>query len=785
MANIIKVSVRNLIEFVLRSGDIDNSFISTSRAIEGTLAHQKVQKSYGPEYSPEVTLKHSFSYNDYILEIEGRVDGIIKLQDETIIDEIKSTTRDIETIEEDYNHLHWAQAKCYGYIYALQNELTNIHIQISYFNIENEELKIFKRNFTFVELETFFIDVIDRYIKWARLTFDWAEIRDGTISRMDFPFEEYRKGQRELAVAAYKTIKEGKNLFTQAPTGIGKTMSLLFPSIISIGQGTLSKIFYLTAKTITREIPIKSMELLMNNGLRAKTLVITAKDKICLNDEVKCNPRDCSYAKDHYDRVNDAIMDLFKNEDMITRNIVIEYARKHHVCPFEFSLDISLWADVVICDYNYVFDPQVYLKRFFDGLAKEYVFLIDEAHNLVDRSREMFSAQINKADFLDLRGIFKDNYPSLYRAFNKCNSIMNNLKKEFGKGDYYQREEIGELYYPIKRIISLMEQWLILEKEHGDYEKIMDLYFNLITYIKISDFYDKHYVTSIEVMDRDMIIKLYCVDSSYLLNESLKRGKSGIFFSATLTPLEYYMDLLGGNKDDYFIRLPSPFPRDNLSLLIRDNISTKYKDREDTYLDLLESIEIFIKSQNGNYFIFFPSYAYMENVYKMFADRNPDLNTVIQEGNMTESEREEFLNRFDEERNLIAFVVMGGIFSEGIDLLGDRLIGAVIVGVGLPQICFDRDIIRDYFKEKTNLGFEYAYMYPGMNKILQSAGRVIRSEEDRGAILLIDDRFGTYRYKELFPREWSHYRLIKNNGQLEEYLRLFWMVEGGQNVNEK
>lgn len=774
MANIIKVSVRNLIEFVLRSGDIDNSFISTSRAIEGTLAHQKVQKSYGPEYSPEVTLKHSFSYNDYILEIEGRVDGIIKLQEETIIDEIKSTTRDLETIEEDYNHLHWAQAKCYGYIYALQNELTNIHIQISYFHIESEVLKIFKKNFTFVELEVFLIDVIDRYIKWANLTFDWAEIRDATISRMDFPFEEYRKGQRELAVAAYKTIKEGKNLFTQAPTGIGKTMSLLFPSIISIGQGTLSKIFYLTAKTITREIPIKSMELLMNNGLRAKTLVITAKDKICLNDEVKCNPRDCSYAKDHYDRVNDAIMDLFKNEDMITRNIVIEYARKHHVCPFEFSLDISLWADVVICDYNYVFDPQVYLKRFFDGLAKEYVFLIDEAHNLVDRSREMFSAQINKADFLDLRGIFKDNYPSLYRAFNKCNSIMNNLKKEFGKGDYYQREEIGELYYPIKRIISLMEQWLILEKEHGDYEKIMDLYFNLITYIKISDFYDKHYVTSIEVMDRDMIIKLYCVDSSYLLNESLKRGKSGIFFSATLTPLEYYMDLLGGNKDDYFIRLPSPFPRDKLSLLIRDNISTKYKDREDTYLDLLESIEIFIKSQNGNYFIFFPSYAYMENVYKMFADRNPDLNTVIQEGNMTESEREEFLNRFDEERNLIAFVVMGGIFSEGIDLLGDRLIGAVIVGVGLPQICFDRDIIRDYFKEKTNLGFEYAYMYPGMNKILQSAGRVIRSEEDKGAILLIDDRFGTYRYKELFPREWNHYRLIKNNNQLKKYLKLFW-----------
>lgn len=770
----IKISVRNLIEFVLRSGDIDNSFMSTSRALEGTLAHQKVQKSYGHEYSPEVTLKHSFSYNDYSLEIEGRADGIFKLPEEIIIDEIKSTTRDLETIEEDYNHLHWAQAKCYGYIYALQNELKNASIQLSYFHIESEELKIFKRNFSFVELEVFFIDLIERYIKWASLTFDWADIRDKSILDIGFPFEKYRKGQRELAVAAYKTIKEGKNLFAQAPTGIGKTMSTLFPSIKSIGEGSISKIFYLTAKTITREIPIKSMGILMENGLKAKTLVITAKDKICLNEEVKCNPRDCSYAKGHYDRVNDAIMDMFKNEDMISRDIVLTYADKYHVCPFEFSLDISLWADVVICDYNYAFDPQVYLKRFFDGLASDYAFLIDEAHNLVDRSREMFSAQINKADFLDLRDIFKDKYPSLYKSVNKCNSIMNNFKEEIGKGNYYQKEEITDFYYPIKRIITLMEPWLIAEKEHKEYEKVMDFYFNLITFIKISDFYDEHYVTSIEVMDRDMIFKLYCVDSSYLLNQALNRAKSGMFFSATLTPLEYHMDLLGGNKDDYFIRLSSPFPSENLCLMIRDDVSTRYKDRERTYLDIVESIEEFSTSHKGNYFVFFPSYAYMRNVYDILIGRNLELNIAIQEGNMKESEREDYLNRFDEEDDLIAFAVMGGIFSEGIDLVGEKLIGAIIVGVGLPQICFERDIIKDYFKEKQGLGFEYAYMYPGMNKILQSAGRVIRSEEDRGAIMLIDDRFGTHRYKELFPREWSHYKVVRSKEDIKKNLESFW-----------
>lgn len=774
MDKTIRISVRNLIEFVLRSGDIDNSFMSTSRALEGTLAHQKVQKSYGNEYSPEVTLKHSFSYNDYSLEVEGRADGIFKLPEEIIIDEIKSTTKDLETIEEDFNHLHWAQAKCYAYIYALQNELTSIYIQLSYFHIESEELKIFKRNFSYVELEDFFIDLIDRYVKWASLTFDWAEVRDGTILDMGFPFDKYRRGQRELAVAAYKTIREGKNIFAQAPTGIGKTMSTLFPSIKSIGEGSISKIFYLTAKTITREIPIKSMEILMGKGLKAKTLVITAKDKICLNEEVKCNPRDCTYAKGHYDRVNDAIMDLFKNEDMISRDVVLKYADKHRVCPFEFSLDISLYADVVICDYNYVFDPQVYLKRFFDGSSNDYVFLIDEAHNLVDRSREMFSAEINKADFLDLKDLFKEKYPSIYKALNKCNNIMNNLKKEIHNGNYYQKEEISDFYYPIKRIITLMEPWLIAEKDHEDYEKVMEFYFGLITFIKISDFYDEHYVTSIEVMDRDMIFKLYCVDSSYLLNQALNRAKSGIFFSATLTPLEYHMDLLGGNTDDYFIRLSSPFPRENLCLMIRDDISTRYKDRDMTYIDIVESIKGLSTFNTGNYFVFFPSYVYMRNVYDILTERNPDLNIIIQEGNMKESEREEFLNRFEEDDDLIAFAVMGGIFSEGIDLVGEKLIGAVVVGVGLPQICFERDIIKDYFKEKQNLGFEYAYMYPGMNKILQSAGRVIRSEEDRGAILLIDDRFTTYRYKELFPKEWGHYKIVRSTNDLKKNLELFW-----------
>ncbi len=774
MANTIKVSVRNLVEFVLRSGDIDNSFRSMSRALEGTKAHQKVQSSYGHEYRPEVTLRHSVYYEDFTVELQGRADGIFTLPEEIIIDEIKSTSKDLEDIE-DNNELHWAQAKCYAYIYCVQEDLEFIYIQLTYFHIESEEKKIFKNKYTREELETYFFNLTDKYTKWASTTFYWAETRDQSILELDFPFPNYRKGQRELAVAAYKTIKEGKKLIAKAPTGIGKTISTLFPSIKAMGEGQAAKIFYLTAKTITREVPIATMAMMKEKGLRAKTIVITAKDKICLNEETKCNPRECTYAKGHFDRVNPAIMDIFENEDLITREVAIAYAENHHVCPFEFVLDVSLWADVIIGDYNYVFDPQVFLKRFFEGMAENYIFLVDEAHNLVDRSRDMFSAQINKSSFVEVRHVFKDKYPKIYNSINRCKSKMQEIKEELDiKGEYYQKEEITELYYPIKRLITLLEPWLVEEKKDEDYDSVLELYFNLISFIKISDFYDKHYVVYIKEESDDLIFNLYCVDSSYLLKEAMARGKSSILFSATLSPTDYYMDLLGASKKDYNISLGSPFPRENLCLMIGDNISTRYRDREGTYLDIVKYMESFIGAKKGNYFVFFPSYAYMNNIYEIINERNKDLNIIMQSSNMSELEREAFLSCFDEENNLIAFAVMGGIFSEGIDLTGEKLIGAIVVGVGLPQICFERNIIKDYFNHHRGQGFDYAYTYPGMNKVLQGAGRVIRSPEDRGALLLIDDRYRTRKYKSLFPNEWVNYKRVGNEGNLKNKLKSFW-----------
>ncbi|MBZ2175778.1 ATP-dependent DNA helicase [Schnuerera sp. xch1] len=777
MSRHIRVSIRNLIEFILRSGDIDSRFMSSARAVEGTRAHQKIQRSYGKEYQAEVRLKHELDYEDFTIEVEGRADGILNIDGNIIIDEIKSTTKPLDEIEKDYNKFHWSQGKCYGYIYAKDNHIDELEVQLTYFNIETEEMKKFVRKYTFEELEKFFFSLIEEYMEWANLTYYWGIVRDESIKELAFPFKNYRKGQRKLAVSVYQTILDKKNLFAQAPTGIGKTISTIFPAIKAIGEGITSKIFYLTAKTITREAALNAVDIMAAKGLRLKSIVITAKDKICINEEVKCNPEDCSYAKGHYDRVNTAIMDVLNNEDLITRDIVLKYAKSHNVCPFEFSLDLSLWSDAIICDYNYVFDPSVYLRRFFERSGNDYVFLIDEAHNLVDRSRDMYSVEINKAPFLKYKKLLKDSYPKLSKSFNRCNNMVNKVKREYLKNNfYYQKEEIADIYPPIRKLIKDLEKWLLKEKANEYYEELIELYFDLFRFINISELYDERYVTYIEKLDNDIVIKLYCVDTSYLLRQALKRGKAAIFFSATLAPLDYYRDTLGGDEDDYIISFSSPFPTDNLCLLIGDNISTKYKDRDKTYLNVVEYIEEFVSQKNGNYLVFFPSYVYMENVYVHFTERNPTANTIIQQGLMKENEREDFLVEFkpNQQESMIAFAVLGGIFSEGIDLIGNKLIGAVIVGVGLPKICFQRDIIREYFNPENGLGFEYAYMYPGMNKVLQAAGRVIRSEKDRGAILLIDERFATNKYRRLFPREWMHYKRVRNSKSIGLCLNRFW-----------
>jgi DNA excision repair protein ERCC-2 len=771
----IKVSVKNLVEFVLAYGDLESGFASSTRNTDAIKIHQKLQKSAGEGYLPEITLRYTVKKDDYKIEISGRADGIIENSTGVTIDEIKTTNRELQYIEEDHNILHWAQAKCYAFIYATQRSLENINVQLTYYHMESGDIKRFNKSLSFQELEDFFAELIEKYIYWSDKIMNWTQLRNMSISNLEFPFSNYRKGQRDMAVKVYRTVRDKGILFAEAPTGTGKTMAAAFPAVKAMGEGYTDKIFYLTAKTIARTTAEDTFMRLREKGLKIKTITLTAKDKICFMPDAKCNAEECDYAKGYYDRLKGAVDDISKEENM-TRDIVMIYAKLHNVCPFEFSLELSNWCDCIICDYNYVFDPRVYLKRFFlEG--GEYTLLVDEAHNLVDRAREMFSAELLKKEIMELKKDTKDAAPKIHKILSKINTSMIELKKKCSEeGNLVSKELPTELLSHLRRCMEICEKWLLDNEKDILREKILDFYFKVNAFTRTSEMYDEKYVTYAEETVGDFKLKLFCLDPSKLLRDTEKKVRAAIFFSATLTPMDYYLNILGGDEGSLKSSLPSPFPRENLQVLVNDSISTLYKDRENTYKSITESINVLASIHKGNYLIFFPSYAYMERVYSLMPEDNENIMVIKQETSMSEEDRERFLQEFHKfrENTLLGFAVMGGIFGEGIDLSGEKLCGAVIVGVGLPKLCLERDIIQKHFADENGLGFEYAYVYPGINKVMQAAGRVIRTETDRGVVVLIDKRFIQGRYSTLLPKSWMPLIRVHDHNGIKNKVVPFW-----------
>lgn len=775
---IIKVSIQNLIEYIFLSGDINSGFIGSSRMTEGIKGHRIVQQSSEENYQAEVPLAITLERKGLVLELNGRADGIFKLEDRIFIEEIKTTRQRLIDIKQDFNPAHWAQVKCYAYIFGKQKDLDTIGIRLTYYQSDAEEKKSFQKLIAISELEESFYQLIDEYLYWMLIVEKWVKKRNHSIKQLKFPFVNYRKGQRELAVAVYKTIVENKKLFVQAPTGIGKTIATLFPAVKAVNEGQASKVFYLTAKTITRTAAEKAYKQMRAKGLAFKTVTITAKEKICFQDEAICNPEYCEFAHGHFDRIKAAIADIFQH-DSFSRTLIEEYARKHLVCPFEFSLDLANWSDGIICDYNYIFDPRVYLKRFFLDPKNEYIFLIDEAHNLVDRAREMFSAELIKRPILDLKRKTKEVAPRLSQILNHLNQFLIQARKlcETDKRRYYlQKEQPVELQPVLNDFINTTEEWLGYNHDSPLFEELLNLYFDVKRFIRTLEFYDERYVTYFEKHKNDLKMKLFCLDPAKLLSEIMNKAQGVTLFSATLTPLGYFAQILGGEEDFYQLDLTSCFPRENLCLLVADRVSTKFRERELTYAVVTEYISTVISIKKGNYLIFLPSYQYLNEILIRFTEMNPEIRVIVQKSGMLEIEREDFLHQFSSlnEETLVGFAVMGGIFGEGIDLEGKRLSGAVIVGVGLPKLSLERDIIADYFMALNSRGFEYAYVYPGMNRVLQAVGRVIRTETDRGVVLLIDERFSTFRYKKLFPKHWLPHPVVRDCSSLATKIRQFW-----------
>ncbi|AKP67602.1 helicase C-terminal domain-containing protein [Companilactobacillus ginsenosidimutans] len=778
-----RIGIRQLVEFVLRSGNLDESKDSQNTALMGAQIHRRLQKERSADYESEVYLKKVVPMNDEDYVISGRADGIEMTDDSALIEEIKTSDQKYEDLSDNTLELYWGQVQVYGYLLLDEHpELDEVTLQLTYFQVnENKtttDQEVFKRE----DLNEFFQKLIDEYEYWLKLRSDMRKTRNESITDLPFPFPEFRTGQHEMAAAVYKTICLKTRLFVEAPTGTGKTISTLFPAIKAMGEDKIQRLFYLTAKQSTRHVAEEAIDLMSNDGLKLKSITLTAKEQIRFPEEKDVLPDKNPFMIGYYDRLKPALKDILQHETSITRSVIEYYARKHTIDPFEFSLDTSLFCDVIICDYNYLFDPLVFLQRFFTEKDPDNFFLIDEVHNLVSRSRDMYSVEVSNERIPSLlkeaaaqkKGTKKlqNQLEKVQKTFDDIRATVEILKKD----DLVTADVPVNLMKTMNKFAEFMTDWM-KEKEPSDFlDHMRDFFFDCFTFVKIFGFYDDTYKTRI-VIDGDKVsVKQICLDTSYFLDQSMKLGSGAILFSATLSPMDYYQNVLGGVENSLPYQLPSPFPAQNQDILVTQYISTTYYQRAANQPKIVDSLYTMASKKKGNYLFFFPSYGYLRQIKDAFEQNHPDVKTVEQSSAMDAKARTEFLDQFieDPDETLVGFCVLGGIFSEGIDLRGDRLIGVAIVSVGLPGLSPENNLIRDYYDGENGQGFAYAYQLPGMNNVLQAAGRLIRSSTDVGVILLLDQRFASQRYVNLFPPHWNGYKRVSTVQNLSNEIDNFW-----------
>ncbi len=765
-----QVSVRRLVEFILRTGNLGagSHMPRKLRAQEGSRAHRKLQKSRPFGYEPEVPLSHLIPSGEVQLEIAGRIDGVWKREKGILLEEIKSV---ISTWDYTADPLHWAQIKIYGWIFCQKKALEEIELQLSYFNLETEQVTIFREKFSLAGLTEFAGAVVHEYLEWIHDYDRWLKLRNRSVDALKFPYASFRTGQRNLCSAVYKTVLNSRTLFVEAPTGTGKTISVLFPTIKTLPAKHSDRIFFLTAKNTTQQLAQKALADMAEAGLRFRSITLSAKDKVCSIDGKRCDLLDCPFAQGYFDRRKPAIKEALQQEQL-TRESIDTIAQRHQVCPHELSLDISEWVDAVICDYNYAFDPSAQLKRHFGENGGKNVLLIDEAHNLVDRAREMFSAELNSTQFASAKlntssAPLKKAFTTIETAFRKltegseATSVLDELPSAFLKA--------------LEKFVESAENYFAELNGKPIPESLLDCYFNAGSFLQIAELFDARYRAIVENRSDEMTFRLLCLDPSSLLQKALERVDASIFFSATLTPLEYFRTALGGEDTDQTYKLQSPFPPDNLQVLIASSIKTSFRHRAESAQEVCRSIANFVSAQRGNYLIYFPSYAYMNEILPGVEELAGDAEFIIQTSSMADAAREAFLHAFtaQREKTVVGFAVMGGIFGEGIDLIGDRLIGVAVIGLGLPQLGLERNLIRNHFDAQGLEGFDYAYLFPGLNRVFQAAGRLIRSEKDRGAVLLVDSRFTEERVNRLLPQWWNVVP-CSNELTMKAELERFW-----------
>ena len=783
MSRVHRIGIRDLVDHLLQQGDLSFEFSGPNRRLDAIRAHQRLQRSRPEAYQSEVSVRHTVQGPGFDLLISGRIDGVWPAEEALIVEEIKTTNDPPPDALKRRDPLHWGQLKCYAYLYALEQDLDNVIGQLTYYQLDTGHTGFVRETYTLQELADFFEALIDGYIGWAVQLNEHAQRRATTIGGLAFPFANYRPGQREVAVAAYRALRDGKHVMIQAATGSGKTMGVLFPALKALGAQLVDKVFYLTARTTGRLSAQQAVAKSIEAGAGLKSLTLTAKEKICFRPEAECDADLCEFARGYYDRLHAARVEAF-GHNLLDRETLEVLARRHQVCPFEFSLELSTWADVIICDYNYAFDPRVFLRRFFSDSSAAYAFLVDEAHNLVDRARSMFSATIEKQPFLALRRPFKATAPELYQAMGRVSRWLAGARRAHGADVDAPVQVAAELPVELPPLLGdfarQAQRWLAQNKATEFRVALLELYFKVLHFLNIAEGFDEGYAVSYKGFARDLELILYCLDPAPRLQAALQRCRAAIFFSATLSPPAYFAEMLGCGQDADYLRLASPFPARNRCVVVCDGISTRLRARRRTAAAVRDALAALVLTRPGNYIFYFPSYVYMRQIYDCFEAQYPDVATVVQEEGMGEAAREAFVARFTNDQGVACtgFAVMGGIFAEGIDLVGERLSGVAIVGVGLPSICWQRELIRHHFNRSSRHGYPYAYIYPGINRVLQAAGRVIRSKRDRGVVLLIDDRYGQVAYKRLLPPEWRSQRLHAVD-RVRQRLEEFWSRQDG------
>ncbi len=776
------VSVRELAEFVWHRGDLTSQGGGPTLQM-GAEGHRWLQRSRPDGYQSEVFLSKTLESVGMTLDISGRADGIFAGERPPILEEIKTTTLSPLLITEEMNPIHWAQAKLYGAMYCEGTDLPALDVQLTYLTVSDRSTRTFRRRFERRALMQFQEETAAVYCEWLRTVSRWRGHRDRSLRGMTLPYPEWRPGQRELSEGIRRVIREGSGLFAEAPTGSGKTLAVLFGAMQAMAEGEIEQMLFLTAKTVGRLAAETELRRLAASGYPLKVLSLTARPAICPHPDALCTAGECPLAAGHFDRLPAARQALF-GAASADRAAVESAATAHGVCPYWLSRELAPWMDGVICDYNYVFDPGASLAPLKTSGVKR-VLLMDEAHNLLERAREMFSATLFESGFRRLqKNLGEGGFKPLARTCGRVRTLLRDMERKHASHSS-EDPRMGKLTEPFRDALTQFcdgaVDLLANTPRHPVSNELRERYFEGVSFLKKCSSAGSADTLYIHKSATGAVLKLLNIDpSERLLAVRKETSRAAVFFSATLSPLPFFRRVLGSPESDRTMSTPPIFPQENCFVGISDRISTLYRDRTRTASQVAAMILQAVQGQQGNYLAYFPSYEYLALVAGALAPiAPPELQIVSQHPGQKEDEKQAFLNAFGLPRSgsLLALAVLGGVFGEGIDLLGSRLIGAIVVSPGLPKVSLERALIRAHFEAQAGLGFDYAYLFPGMNKAVQAAGRVIRSETDRGMILFIGRRFAAPAYRELLDSRWRAIETVDTPEKLERKLDKFWADE--------